>query len=62
MVESRRHREFVRASEATVAAFMSEPLEPGGDTPIGRPIDGVSAVVLDSWLRPTPVAPWVSCT
>lgn len=42
-------------SEATVAAFMSEPLEPGGDTPIGRPIDGVAAVVLDSWLRPTPV-------
>lgn len=42
-------------SEATVAAFMSEPLEPGGDTPIGRPIDGVSAVVLDSSLLPTPV-------
>ncbi|MFD6516679.1 amino acid adenylation domain-containing protein [Rhodococcus sp. NPDC060176] len=42
-------------SEATVAAFMSEPLVPGGDTPIGRPIDGVAAVVLDSWLRPTPV-------
>ncbi|MER2086144.1 amino acid adenylation domain-containing protein [Rhodococcus sp. (in: high G+C Gram-positive bacteria)] len=42
-------------SEATVAAFMSEPLESDGDTPIGRPIDGVAAVVLDSLLRPTPV-------
>ncbi|WP_245006083.1 non-ribosomal peptide synthetase [Rhodococcus globerulus] len=39
-------------TEASVTAFMSEPLDPAQRAPIGRPIDGVSAVVLDARLQP----------
>ena len=42
-------------TEATVAAVMSEPLKPGRRLTLGRPIDGVSVVVLDSRLQPSPI-------
>ncbi|MCJ0902137.1 non-ribosomal peptide synthetase [Rhodococcus sp. ARC_M6] len=42
-------------TETTVAAFMSEPLSSAQRPTIGLPIDGVSAVVLDARLLPTPI-------
>ena len=42
-------------TEASVTAFMSEPLDPAQRPPIGRPIDGVSAVVLDARLQPSAI-------
>ncbi|MFC9789643.1 amino acid adenylation domain-containing protein [Rhodococcus sp. NPDC127528] len=42
-------------SEGTVATNISAALVPGGPVTIGGPIRGVSAVVLDSRLRPVPV-------
>ncbi|WP_440127536.1 amino acid adenylation domain-containing protein [Rhodococcus sp. SJ-3] len=42
-------------TETTVLATLSAPLEPGSGVPIGRPIDGMTAVVLDSRLHPVPV-------
>ncbi|WP_241997405.1 non-ribosomal peptide synthetase [Rhodococcus sp. SMB37] len=42
-------------TETTVLATLSAPLEPGAGVPIGRPIDGMTAVVLDSRLHPVPV-------
>ncbi|MEV7130823.1 amino acid adenylation domain-containing protein [Streptomyces sp. NPDC093260] len=51
-------RRFVVAygpTEATVATTLSEPLAPGGGTPpIGRPVPGSRAYVLDAALRLTP--------
>nr|WP_246372157.1 non-ribosomal peptide synthetase [Gordonia humi] len=44
-------------TEATVVATMSESIEPTDAVTIGRPIRGVSAIVLDERLRP--VAPGV---
>ncbi|WP_438485388.1 non-ribosomal peptide synthase/polyketide synthase [Streptomyces sp. S186] len=42
-------------TETTVAATLSDPLAPGTATPpIGRPVDGARAFVLDGWLRPVP--------
>ncbi|QQQ79105.1 non-ribosomal peptide synthase/polyketide synthase [Saccharothrix sp. 6-C] len=42
-------------TESTVVTSWSEPLEPGGVPPIGRPIPGTTAHVLDGELRPVPV-------
>ncbi|MGV9734827.1 AMP-binding protein, partial [Rhodococcus aetherivorans] len=42
-------------TEATVLATLSEPLRPGGGVPIGAPVHGVTAVVLDARLHPVPV-------
>ncbi|MVU76664.1 amino acid adenylation domain-containing protein [Nocardia sp. ET3-3] len=44
-------------TETTVTATLSAPLAPGDPITIGAPSRGVSAVVLDPWLRP--VAPGV---
>lgn len=42
-------------SETTVCATMSGPLRPEGDAPpIGLPLTGTRAYVLDAWLRPVP--------
>ncbi|MFD0201926.1 MULTISPECIES: non-ribosomal peptide synthetase [Saccharothrix] len=42
-------------TESTVVTSWSEPLEPGGAPPIGRPIPGTRVHVLDAELRPVPV-------
>ncbi|OYD71832.1 non-ribosomal peptide synthetase [Rhodococcus sp. OK302] len=42
-------------TEASVAVFMSDPMVDGTSITIGRPVDGVTAVVLDSGLQPVPV-------
>ncbi|MFI9379912.1 non-ribosomal peptide synthase/polyketide synthase [Kutzneria sp. NPDC052558] len=42
-------------TESTVVATWSEPLEPGGTPPIGRPIHNTRTYVLDDGLRPVPV-------
>ncbi|MFJ6674976.1 amino acid adenylation domain-containing protein [Actinosynnema sp. NPDC091369] len=39
-------------TESTVVTSWSEPLEPGGTPPIGRPIPGTAVRVLDADLRP----------
>ena len=39
-------------TESTVVTSWSEPLEPGGTPPIGRPIPGTTVHVLDEDLRP----------
>ncbi|PSL55728.1 non-ribosomal peptide synthase protein (TIGR01720 family)/amino acid adenylation domain-containing protein [Saccharothrix carnea] len=39
-------------TESTVVTSWSEPLEPGGTPPIGRPIPGTTVHVLDDDLRP----------
>ncbi|ROP36112.1 non-ribosomal peptide synthase protein (TIGR01720 family)/amino acid adenylation domain-containing protein [Saccharothrix texasensis] len=39
-------------TESTVVTSWSEPLEPGGTPPIGRPIPGTEVRVLDDELRP----------
>ncbi|WP_067698944.1 non-ribosomal peptide synthetase [Nocardia jejuensis] len=41
-------------TETTVTATLSAPLAPGEPITIGGPARGVSAVVLDPWLRPVP--------
>ncbi|WP_460724205.1 non-ribosomal peptide synthase/polyketide synthase [Nocardia heshunensis] len=41
-------------SEATIAATFSEPMDPDRAIVLGRPIRGVTAVVLDARLRPVP--------
>ncbi|EWM19535.1 linear gramicidin synthetase LgrC [Kutzneria sp. 744] len=41
-------------TESTVVATWSDPLEPGGTPPIGRPIRNTKAYVLDDGLRPVP--------
>ncbi|WP_051179030.1 non-ribosomal peptide synthetase [Nocardia concava] len=41
-------------TETTVTATLSAPLAPGDPITIGAPSRGVSAVVLDPWLRPVP--------
>ncbi|WP_245687670.1 non-ribosomal peptide synthetase [Rhodococcus phenolicus] len=41
-------------TETTVLATLSEPLQPGAGVPIGRPIHGTAAHVLDSRLHPVP--------
>ncbi|MEU4745181.1 amino acid adenylation domain-containing protein, partial [Actinosynnema sp. NPDC023658] len=42
-------------TESTVVTSWSEPLEPGGTPPIGRPIPGTEVRVLDDELRPAVV-------
>ncbi|HEX3782003.1 MAG TPA: non-ribosomal peptide synthase/polyketide synthase [Pseudonocardiaceae bacterium] len=42
-------------TEATVCATISAPLRAGEPTPIGRPIPGTQAYVLDGDLRPVPL-------
>ncbi|MFE9746688.1 non-ribosomal peptide synthase/polyketide synthase [Saccharothrix saharensis] len=42
-------------TESTVVTSWSEPLEPGGTPPIGRPIPGTRVHVLDAELRPVPI-------
>ncbi|MBY8863490.1 amino acid adenylation domain-containing protein [Nocardia sp. CA2R105] len=42
-------------TETTVTTTLSRALVPGGPITIGGPTRGVSAVVLDPWLRPVPV-------
>ncbi|MGV9743685.1 amino acid adenylation domain-containing protein [Rhodococcus zopfii] len=42
-------------TETTVLATLSAPLRPGSGVPIGRPIHGMTACVLDSRLHPVPV-------
>ncbi|MEV6768183.1 amino acid adenylation domain-containing protein [Nocardia sp. NPDC051030] len=41
-------------TETTVTATLSSPLAPGDPITVGGPSRGVSAVVLDPWLRPVP--------
>src|SRR5205085_2351242 len=41
-------------TETTIDATISEPLAGGGEPPIGRPIAGTRAHVLDATLRPLP--------
>ncbi|WP_306362423.1 non-ribosomal peptide synthetase [Nocardia sp. CC227C] len=41
-------------TETTVTATLSAPLAPGEPITIGGPARGVTAVVLDPWLRPVP--------
>ncbi|MBB5918301.1 amino acid adenylation domain-containing protein [Nocardia transvalensis] len=41
-------------SEATIATTFSQPLQPDRPIALGRPMRGVTAVVLDSVLRPVP--------
>ncbi|NNH72848.1 non-ribosomal peptide synthetase [Nocardia uniformis] len=41
-------------TETTVTATLSSALVPGDPIDIGRPARGVTAVVLDPWLRPVP--------
>ncbi|WP_460725781.1 amino acid adenylation domain-containing protein [Nocardia heshunensis] len=41
-------------TETTVTATVSAPLGPGDPITIGAPARGVSAIVLDPWLRPVP--------
>ncbi|MFC0450890.1 non-ribosomal peptide synthetase [Rhodococcus jostii] len=41
-------------TEVTIWATATEPLDPGSRPTIGRPIEGVSAVVLDRFLQPVP--------
>jgi amino acid adenylation domain-containing protein len=41
-------------TEVTVCAAMSGPLSGGGVVPIGVPLPGVRAFVLDGWLEPVP--------
>ncbi len=41
-------------TETTILATLSDPLRPGAGVPIGRPIDGTTAVVLDARLHPVP--------
>ncbi|MBM7459468.1 non-ribosomal peptide synthase/polyketide synthase [Rhodococcus coprophilus] len=42
-------------TETTIVVTAGTPLEPGDPVTIGRPLDGVVAVVLDRRLRPVPV-------
>ncbi|WP_435795219.1 amino acid adenylation domain-containing protein [Nocardia aurea] len=42
-------------TETTIWATGSEMLRPGEPVTIGRPIRGVTAAVLDMWMRPVPV-------
>ncbi|MCQ4122819.1 non-ribosomal peptide synthetase, partial [Rhodococcus tibetensis] len=42
-------------TEATVAANLTHDLVPGATVPIGRPLRGVTELVLDSRLQPVPV-------
>ncbi|MGW1738536.1 amino acid adenylation domain-containing protein [Nocardia sp. NPDC001965] len=42
-------------TETTIVTVMSAPLVPGGPIPIGEPIRGVAAMVLDARLRPAPL-------
>ncbi|MCQ4120973.1 non-ribosomal peptide synthase/polyketide synthase [Rhodococcus tibetensis] len=42
-------------AEATMYAIASGPLAQGGFVPIGEPVPGIEAVVLDQRLRPVPV-------
>ncbi|MGV9632823.1 amino acid adenylation domain-containing protein [Nocardia rhamnosiphila] len=42
-------------TETTIVTVMSPPLVPGGPIPIGEPIRGVAAMVLDARLRPAPL-------
>ncbi|GGK92074.1 non-ribosomal peptide synthetase [Nocardia jinanensis] len=42
-------------TETTIVTVMSPPLVPGGPIPIGEPIRGVAAMVLDARLRPSPL-------
>nr|WP_052478143.1 non-ribosomal peptide synthetase [Kibdelosporangium sp. MJ126-NF4]CEL16415.1 Siderophore biosynthesis non-ribosomal peptide synthetase modules @ Bacillibactin synthetase component F [Kibdelosporangium sp. MJ126-NF4]CTQ90367.1 Siderophore biosynthesis non-ribosomal peptide synthetase modules @ Bacillibactin synthetase component F (EC 2.7.7.-) [Kibdelosporangium sp. MJ126-NF4] len=51
-------RHFVNGygpTETTVAAAVSEPLSGAGRPPIGRPLAGLRAYVLDERLRPLPI-------
>jgi novobiocin biosynthesis protein NovH len=41
-------------TESTVCATMTEPLSPGDEVTIGRPIPGTSVHILDGKLRPVP--------
>ncbi|WP_280329464.1 non-ribosomal peptide synthetase [Nocardia wallacei] len=41
-------------TETTVTVTLSAPLTPDGPVTIGGPVRGVSALVLDPWLRPVP--------
>ncbi|MFI5717273.1 amino acid adenylation domain-containing protein [Nocardia sp. NPDC051750] len=42
-------------TETTIVTLMSPPLVPDGPIPIGEPIRGVAAAVLDARLRPVPL-------
>ncbi|WP_280463216.1 non-ribosomal peptide synthetase [Nocardia carnea] len=42
-------------TETTIVTVVSQPLVPAGPIPIGEPIRGVAAMVLDSRLRPAPL-------
>ncbi|MFI2230466.1 amino acid adenylation domain-containing protein [Nocardia testacea] len=42
-------------TETTIVTVISPPLVPGGPIPIGEPIRGVAAMVLDARLRPAPL-------
>ncbi|MGX1778639.1 amino acid adenylation domain-containing protein [Nocardia brasiliensis] len=42
-------------TETTIMAAISAPLRPGAPIPIGGPVRGVRAVVLDGRLRPVPI-------
>ncbi|MFE0751733.1 amino acid adenylation domain-containing protein [Gordonia sp. NPDC058843] len=42
-------------TESTIWATGADELRPGEPVTIGQPIRGVSALVLDAWLRPVPV-------
>ncbi|WP_055529415.1 non-ribosomal peptide synthetase, partial [Streptomyces alboniger] len=49
-------RNIYGPTEATVyaTAFTCDPADPDRDPPIGRPLGGARAYVLDEWLRPVP--------